>query len=159
MVNLSTRWNRTPHLHNFGSRANGILRATGSKGALLFLGNRVASFGPHPQHTRSTKGRNRGPISASLRPQSKAWVPMHCVAAASKSHRGRSTNTGWLRDPQRPRESITHLQLKAAGPPGPVLTNHDSHNPVGKNYISRNAPLRTQAQSWRSPLDAQAQWV
>lgn len=45
---------------------------------------------------------------------------------------GRSTNTECPRDSQRPKLSITHLQLKAVGPPGRVLTSHDSHNPVGE---------------------------
>lgn len=45
---------------------------------------------------------------------------------------GRSTNTECLRDPQRPKLSITHLQLQAVGLPGPVLTSHHSHNPIGE---------------------------
>lgn len=45
---------------------------------------------------------------------------------------GRSTNTECLKDPQRPKLSITHLQLQAVGLPGPVLTSHHSHNPIGE---------------------------
>lgn len=56
----------------------------------------------------------------------------HALCAPRPVPSGRSTNTECPRDPQRPKLSITHLQLKVVGPPGRVLTSHDSHNPVGE---------------------------